>query len=209
MAKLWTANKSWVNDSPNANTEYLVGAANGGCNYQSIPQGGTKRILVSNGANGNVAYGNRSVPLPDMQGNVDDLPPADPDLLGQITVPLDEHYHESRSVNTTASVTYNSSLKCYEWEQAGSKSDFEFSISFDTEALANQYFDVISSITRIEVWNIRNDKWMKIRDITGLTNYSILKYDNYQWKVLTTTGTVTRYVTNIILGSLLRIVPFK
>ena len=70
MAKLWTANKTWVNDSPNANTEYLVGAANGGCNYQSIPQGGTKRILVSNGANGNVAYGNRSVPLPEDVGNV-------------------------------------------------------------------------------------------------------------------------------------------
>lgn len=71
MAKLWTANKTWVSDSPNANTEYLVGAANGGCNYQSIPQGGTKRILVSNGANGNVAYGNRSVPLPEGHGNVD------------------------------------------------------------------------------------------------------------------------------------------
>lgn len=70
MAKLWTANKTWVSDSPNANTEYLVGAANGGCNYQSIPQGGTKRILVSNGANGNVAYGNRSVSLPEDVGNV-------------------------------------------------------------------------------------------------------------------------------------------
>lgn len=70
MAKLWTANKTWASDSPNANTEYLVGAANGGCNYQSIPQGGTKRILVSNGANGNVAYGNRSVPLPEDVGNV-------------------------------------------------------------------------------------------------------------------------------------------
>lgn len=70
MAKLWTANKTWVSDSPNANTEYLVGASNGGCNYQSIPQGGTKRILVSNGANGNVAYGNRSVPLPEDVGNV-------------------------------------------------------------------------------------------------------------------------------------------
>lgn len=208
MAKLWTANKTWASDSPNANTEYLVGAANGGCNYQSIPQGGTKRILVSNGANGNVAYGNRSVSLPDMQGNVDGLPPADYQLLNSISIPIGTNRHESRSVNAAGAVTYNSSLKCYEWEQAGSNDDYEFSFAFDNESGADQYFNIISSITRVEVWNIRNDEWMKIRDITGLTNYTKKQLYN-GWRVMTTSGSVTTYVDNIILGSLLRIVPFK
>lgn len=42
MAKLWTANKTWVSDSPNANTEYLVGASNGDVIIRASPKEGLR-----------------------------------------------------------------------------------------------------------------------------------------------------------------------
>ena len=61
MAKLWTSNKSYQsNTTPNSNTKYLVGVSNGKCNYQTISSGQTKRCLISNGNNGNIAYTNIS-----------------------------------------------------------------------------------------------------------------------------------------------------
>ena len=61
MPRLWTENKNYT-DSLNANTRYLVGAANGGCNYQTIPEGSTKRVLHG-AANGACYYGNETVPF--------------------------------------------------------------------------------------------------------------------------------------------------
>lgn len=70
MPRLWTANKNYT-DSLNANTRYLVGAANGGCNYQTIPAGSTKRVLHG-AAGGTCYYGNETIPIPDPnKGNVD------------------------------------------------------------------------------------------------------------------------------------------
>ena len=61
MAKLWTSNKTYQsNTTPNSNTKYLVGVSNGKCNYQTISSGQTKRCLISNGNNGNIAYTNIS-----------------------------------------------------------------------------------------------------------------------------------------------------
>lgn len=62
MPRLWTANKSYT-DSLNANTRYLVGASNGACNYQTIPEGSTKRVLHG-AASGACYYGNETVPVP-------------------------------------------------------------------------------------------------------------------------------------------------
>ena len=75
MAKLWTANKTWQgNTTPAAGTKYLVGAASGKCSYQTFSAGQTKRCLVSNGANGNIAYQNVTMPLPDMTGDANIVP---------------------------------------------------------------------------------------------------------------------------------------
>ena len=64
MAKLWTANKTWQgNTTPVAGTKYLVGVSGGKCNYQTFNEGDTKRCLVSNGANGNIAYQNVTRPV--------------------------------------------------------------------------------------------------------------------------------------------------
>lgn len=64
MAKLWTGSKTWQgNTTPVAGTKYLVGAASGKCSYQTFEEGQTKRCLVSNGANGNVAYQNVTRPI--------------------------------------------------------------------------------------------------------------------------------------------------
>ena len=62
MPRLWTANKNYT-DSLNANTRYLVGAANGGCSYQTIPEGSTKRVLHG-AASGACYYGNETVAVP-------------------------------------------------------------------------------------------------------------------------------------------------
>ena len=63
MAKYWTSSKNWTT-TINSSTRYLVGSSGGKCNYQTISAGGTKRILQSNGGNGNIFYGNLTVPVP-------------------------------------------------------------------------------------------------------------------------------------------------
>lgn len=72
MAKLWTGNKTWQgNTTPVAGTKYLVGAASGKCSYQTFEEGQTKRCLVSNGANGNIAYQNVTRPVEIPKGSSD------------------------------------------------------------------------------------------------------------------------------------------
>lgn len=72
MAKLWTANKTWQgNTTPVAGTKYLVGAANGKCSYQTFSVGQTKRCLVSNGANGNIAFQNVTATVESLEIAVD------------------------------------------------------------------------------------------------------------------------------------------
>lgn len=72
MPRLWTANKNYT-DSLNANTRYLVGAANGGCNYQTIPAGSTKRVLHG-AAGGACYYGNETIPIPSYYSKVNIYP---------------------------------------------------------------------------------------------------------------------------------------
>ena len=63
MAKYWTSSKKWTT-TINSSTRYLVGSSGGRCNYQTIGAGSTKRILQSNGSNGNIKYANLTIPVP-------------------------------------------------------------------------------------------------------------------------------------------------
>lgn len=76
MAKVWKP-KNWdTKNPPDAGSRVFVGKANGASSYETISAGQTKRILQSNGQ-GNIFYGNVTVPNPNAPALTSNLPTGD------------------------------------------------------------------------------------------------------------------------------------
>lgn len=168
MPRLWTANKSYT-DSLNANTRYLVGASNGACNYQTIPEGSTKRVLHG-AASGACYYGNETVPLPSMVGNISNLPTG----LRSLSFPITQESYvdiEGRTITVNNTdhrydCTFSpSDTRGIHSEPAGVV--FNFNGQFN-----QQYYNILTTIKRLEVWITYRDNWVKYVDITNVRNFT-------------------------------------
>ena len=115
MAKRWISSKQW-STVENSTTEYLVSkGANGNIAYETIPQGQTKKTLVSNGV-GNVSWQNLTIPLPEYQGTIN---LEDGEGLKNVVVFSDpkstggNKFELNMSSNTARQFVYNASENNY------------------------------------------------------------------------------------------------
>ena len=169
MAKLWTANKTWQgNTTPVAGTKYLVGAASGKCSYQTFSAGQTKRCLVSNGANGNVAYQNVTMPLPDMVGTGDIIAK---DKILFFNIPVDDISRAEgwSGEGDTFLLSADSVNHRYIFTDTGNGAFLSGAeVVFRSDLTNNQLDDwntnikpVVQSWKKIEVWEDSSTGWRK------------------------------------------------
>lgn len=203
MPRLWTANKNYT-DSLNANTRYLVGASNGGCNYQTIPEGSTKRVLHG-AASGACYYGNEMVPVPDMKGNVVNLPTVVDSLSSAA------FYGSYDSRFTLKDPRYISSLGCYESGDIDFPSgDQSVRNSFTIPSMTAQQQNAIQSIRRFEIWRLVKGVWTKMSQAVMEGGWTVSGSEGRYVITNRSTTTVTEY-NKIIASSqqtTSRIVPF-
>ena len=163
-----------------------------------FPQVRQKKTLVSNGV-GNVSWQNLTIPIPDMMGDITNLP----NTISDIRVRFDDtHYIYS------ISPSFNAALNCYESSNATYVRGNQFLIVLPSP-FNQAYYDVLSSIKRIEIWVITGSSgWVKHTNITGVSinNYNI-EADGWSVNFTGTPNLITPIGADAI--SQIRYVPFK
>ena len=143
MSKRWINTKQYTTIE-NSNTKYLISSSNGKCNYQTIPEGSTKKTLQWNSI-GNVSYSNLSIPF-GINGNISSFPISD----------IKIHFPSSASASDgyMLNFVWNSSRKGWQRSDYKGIDDNSESIYFLWSSIRSLSKSIVSALNNVDMMRV-------------------------------------------------------